>query len=276
MNIQYLGTAAAEGYPAIFCQCERCRIARRLGGRNVRGRASALIDGKILIDCGPDTFMNSVRFGIDYTNIKTLLVTHVHSDHFHLPDLTFRRPGFAYFCDAPKLTVYGSPDIDSEELRAAALPQDAMYGYTIKVQKPFESFVAEGYTITPLKANHGTENPYNYLIEKDGKALLYAHDTGLFLQETLDYLKNCGVKLDLVSMDCTMGTNVINFATHMNVERNLQMREKLKELGVVDDATTFVVNHFSHNGENTLHEDITAIAKSYGMLASYDGLVLEW
>ena len=28
MKIHYLGTAAAEGWPALFCDCENCRRAR--------------------------------------------------------------------------------------------------------------------------------------------------------------------------------------------------------------------------------------------------------
>ena len=31
MKIQYLGTGAAEGIPAIFCECDTCKKARELG-----------------------------------------------------------------------------------------------------------------------------------------------------------------------------------------------------------------------------------------------------
>ena len=48
MKLQFLGTAAAEGFPALFCQCENCKRARELGGRNIRSRSQALVDGKIL------------------------------------------------------------------------------------------------------------------------------------------------------------------------------------------------------------------------------------
>ena len=32
MEIQYLGTAAAEGWPALFCDCDICHRARKEGG----------------------------------------------------------------------------------------------------------------------------------------------------------------------------------------------------------------------------------------------------
>ena len=277
MKIKYLGTAAAEGYPALFCQCDRCVEARRLGGKNIRSRASALVDGKILIDFGPDAFTNSIRYNINYTDIKTLLITHTHADHFHQESIGYRRgPGFAYLVDAEKLNIYGSPDIATEEMKMYSCADRDMYGYNIRVVKPFESFMAEGYKITPLKANHGTDNPYVYIIEKDGSALLYAHDTGIFPEETVEYLKNCGVKFGLVSLDCTAGTTLIDYDSHMNIPRNLETKDMLLNLGVADENTKFFVNHFSHNGENTLYEDMERVAISHGMHSTYDGLEVEF
>ena len=50
MKIQYLGTAAAEGIPAIFCDCKTCQKARKLGGKEIRTRSQAIIDDRLLID----------------------------------------------------------------------------------------------------------------------------------------------------------------------------------------------------------------------------------
>ena len=47
MEIQYLGTAAAEGLPALFCECETCRKARDAGGKEIRTRTQAVVDGEI-------------------------------------------------------------------------------------------------------------------------------------------------------------------------------------------------------------------------------------
>lgn len=54
MKIQYLGTAA-EGLPALFCECETCKHAAFLGGRNIRTRSQAIIDDALLIDYPADT-----------------------------------------------------------------------------------------------------------------------------------------------------------------------------------------------------------------------------
>ena len=47
MKIQFLGTAAAEAAPAVFCACDHCRYAREKGGKEIRLRGGG---GKDHID----------------------------------------------------------------------------------------------------------------------------------------------------------------------------------------------------------------------------------
>ena len=70
MVLQYLGTAAAEGIPALFCQCLVCRAAQKAGGREIRTRSGALIDGKLKLDFGPDSYVHMLRYGLDYTGLQ--------------------------------------------------------------------------------------------------------------------------------------------------------------------------------------------------------------
>jgi len=62
MKLQYLGTAAAEGIPAVFCECENCIKSKLSGGRNIRTRSQALIDDCILIDFPQDTYMHYLKY----------------------------------------------------------------------------------------------------------------------------------------------------------------------------------------------------------------------
>ena len=55
MKIRYLGTAAAERTPAMFCNCDVCRRAAALGGKNIQTQTQSLIDDKLLIDFSGDT-----------------------------------------------------------------------------------------------------------------------------------------------------------------------------------------------------------------------------
>lgn len=70
MNIQFLGTGAAEGIPALFCQCPLCRKAEAAGGREIRTRCGALVNNRILIDLTPDIFLHKLRFGLDLSAVE--------------------------------------------------------------------------------------------------------------------------------------------------------------------------------------------------------------
>ena len=60
MKIQYLGTAAAEGWPSVFCDCEACRKALQLAGKNIRTRSQVVIDDTLLVDMPPDAYFHSL------------------------------------------------------------------------------------------------------------------------------------------------------------------------------------------------------------------------
>lgn len=64
MKLKYLGTAAAEGWPALFCHCEACKKARKLGGKNIRTRSQAIADNRLLIDFCADTYMHVLQQGL--------------------------------------------------------------------------------------------------------------------------------------------------------------------------------------------------------------------
>lgn len=281
MKIRYLGTAAAEGIPAVFCKCDNCQKARALGGKNRRTRSQALIDGKILIDFPADSYMHELCCGMDFSDIPALLITHVHEDHCYLSEMTNRRAGFAHIDGAPPLTIYGSEDVYKEYAAHAGahflkVRKDSCNAVNFSFIHPYNPTEIEGYTVTALRAYHGTEHPYIYLIEKDGKALLYAHDTDIFPDETWEYLEKSGVKLSYVSLDCTEGTREIRYHGHMYLARNIEARRRLTETGAADENTLFCLNHFSHNAINACYDDMKPIADKNGFLLSFDGAEFEF
>ena len=280
MKLTYLGTAAAEGIPAIFCRCDVCRRASERGGRNIRTRSQALLDGRILIDFPPDTYWHTVRYGLDLTRISTLLITHVHTDHLYPGDLEMRNAGYAHLPEnAPRLTVYGSSDV--EPLISAYSRSDAEYplSFSIRTVSPYQPFSPEeGYEVTALRAGHATPHPYNYLIRRADRALLYAHDTAFPSEEVFEYLKNNHVRLSLVSLDCTFAAAVRDVPSkkHMTFAENVQTRRRLLDDGTADEKTVFVLNHFSHNGGSVLYDDFAPFAAEHGFLTSYDGFEIEF
>lgn len=275
MEIQYLGTAAAEGWPAIFCNCESCKKAATKGGKNIRTRSQAIIDKQILIDFPQDSYMHMLKYNIDMPNIQTLLVTHSHQDHWYPEELMLRGKGFASDI-YEKLDIYGNEDVYRRLKEAEAfVGKDMSKNAEIQFHllEAYKTYELPGYIMVPLKAKHKkNEDCYIYFIQQGRKTILYGNDTGYFPDATWEFLKNR--YLDVVSLDCTMqqykeGTN------HMGIQDNVEVVNRLKKMGCVDDNTKYVITHFSHNG-GMLHEDIERAVKPYQFIVAYDGLSVEF
>ena len=83
IKITVLGSGGF-GYPLTFCNCQYCKNARLLKDKNIRKRASLLINDEMLIDLTPDCQVAMNMYNKDMSNIKYLLQTHTHLDHFDL------------------------------------------------------------------------------------------------------------------------------------------------------------------------------------------------
>lgn len=276
MKIQYLGTAAAEGIPAVFCECEVCMKAKRLKGRNIKTRSQALIDDAIVVDLPPDTYEHIRRFDLDFMKYSNLLITHSHTDHFYPEELILYGEPYAHHEVKPQLRIYGNDSV--KEAFHWGLRQNDNPNLLNQLQyqqvEPFVPFELEtGHTITPLLARHTPEEKcLIYLIESKGKSLLYANDTGIFPEETWKYLE--GYHLDCVSCDCTHQIHADGLY-HMGLPDVLQVRKRLEEMSCVDFKTQFIVTHFSHNG-GLIHEEMVEETMKYGILTAYDGFCFEF
>ena len=269
MKLTYLGTAAAEGFPALFCRCAHCAEARRLGGKNVRTRSQSLVNDDLLIDLPADTYMHLLQHGMEADRIRYLLITHAHQDHCYPGELKLRHPPYAHNMRADVLhvfcprTVYEAFDTIPENVELSVLTA-------------FHPVEIGAYTVTPLPARHmfGTE-AFIYLIEGE-RALLYAHDTGYFYDEVFAYLKERGVVLDMISLDCTnVDIPISDEDSHMGFANIGRVLDRLRADGVVRPHTKVLVNHFSHNGA-PLHHLLEARANPLGYGVSYDGCTVEF
>lgn len=278
MKLQYLGTAAAEGVPALFCECENCKKSRKLGGKNIRSRSQAIVDDTLLIDFPADTFMHFALYNIPLHKIKSCIITHSHQDHLYPEDLNMRKPGFSHLSDEKTpLTFYS--DESGFNMMKNLIEKNSIDGNIAEaVQiKPLESFTASGYEVTPLRASHDPNStPVVYIIEKDGKSLFYSNDTSEYVPETWEYLKGLKKPLDLISLDCTEACNHSEYVGHMDIYRCIKVREELKKIHAADEKTVFVLHHFSHNGKNVVYDDFVKIASQNDFLVSYDGMTIDF
>ncbi|MBP3634319.1 MAG: hypothetical protein J6J43_07075 [Oscillospiraceae bacterium] len=278
MKLTYLGTAAAEGIPGLFCQCKNCIRARELGGRNIRTRSQALVDDCLLIDFPPDTFLHTLYHGLDITKIKSCIVTHAHSDHLYAPDLEMRKVGFAILPkNAPTFTVYAARR--GYEMICESLKESRVQPERVQAEEviPGEVFEVEGFRVLPLPAKHAPKTtPVVFVVEKDGKRFGYFHDTSILPEESWVMLETLDGPMQLVSLDCTEGTMVEDSLGHMNLSQCIRTKERLLAIGAANEQTVFVLNHFSHNGENTLYDELLPYAEAAGFVVSYDGMTIKF
>jgi len=269
MKILLMGTAAAEGWPSPFCSCHACAGARKIGGKEIRGKPGLIIDDCVKIDFGPDTFGQVQRLGLDLRSLTTLIFTHSHNDHFAPLELLYRESGFVTQGGLPTLHVYGSEGVLS---RLEAAYADTTYS-TFTLEPPLQPFVEvtteDGTDILPLPARHSSD-ALLLRIRRNGSSMLQGHDTGKFPDETVAALAEAN--LDLVLLDCTYGPG--SGAGHMGIDDVLDTVERLRRVNAVHEQTQIVATHFSHNG-GLLHEELQDRFSPHGVDVAYDGLVLE-
>ncbi|MBO4422717.1 MAG: hypothetical protein J5879_04720 [Clostridia bacterium] len=282
MKLTYIGTAAAEAIPGLFCECSFCEKARIKGGKELRRRSGAIVNDDLLIDFSPDTYTGTLSLGIRLNKLRYIIFTHSHADHFCVKELEYRRtPVFSVLPqDRGKIKVYGNRNIEAG-IRQYFGEDLSSQGFEFSFVPPYVPFRIGPYTVTPLSVHHcPPEDAYIYLIEEGGVSLLYGNDTGMLLPAAFEYLK--GRKLDIVSLDCTLGHSP-HETGHMGFTANLKVKRILEENGCVKDDTVFISHHFSHNGLRAdgpgevdwTYENFMEMAKPHGFIMSYDGLTVE-
>jgi len=283
MILQYLGTGAAEGWPGMFCSCGVCETARKRGGRNIRTRSQALVfankfregspDQRLLIDLTPDTYLHYLTHNVELNKIGHMIVTHSHNDHFLPSELKYRGPIYATKGVECKLHIYGNETVIGI---CKDFVDNAIRGtkeqYDFHIADNFVPFTAGNFTITALPALHArNERCLNYIIECDGKHILYGNDTGIFTQEVWDYI--AGTQFDLISLDCTFGIYKEG-GNHMGLPDIVEMKELFAKHSCLKPDTRIVINHFSHNG-GACYDEMVELAAPHGLEVSYDGGVWE-
>ena len=248
----------------------------------IRTRSQVLINDDLLIDFGPDTYANSLRYDFNLTYLQHLLITHPHEDHLYTEELWHRLKGYACEIGTPNLVVHGSEDtlrhmceVD-KEYKGFQNQDRVIYD----VMKAYETRQIGEYLVTPLPAEHGTKMPFVYLIEQGNKSFLLLNDCGRPSYELYDYLIKRGIVLSAVSFDTTYGyENVLKkygvADHHMGLLDNVAVKSFLDMNGVIDESTVCIATHYSHQGIDADYDKMCEHAEPYGIVVSYDGLEIE-
>ena len=236
MTVTLLGTGAADGWPNAFCGCGSCRRAAADG--DLRAQTSALVDDRLLLDCGPETPRQALRAGADLAGVEAVLVTHAHPDHFDPAMLLYR----SWVCQAP-LLVLGPPPVVEACTHWLAPGQQVVALVPVTAGQVLD---AAGYRVGVLAAAHGTPGDavlYD-VTGPGGQRLLHATDTAELPEATLDAL--AGADLDLLLLEETFGDREDLPGDHLTQPSFARTVTALRERGAVTGRTDVVAVHLSH------------------------------
>jgi phosphoribosyl 1,2-cyclic phosphate phosphodiesterase len=253
----FYGTGAAEGIPNPFCSCQVCENARTMGGREIRRRSMFRIDDKVCIDMGPDSLQQAIDYG-DFTKLQHVLVTHTHEDHLaymmmNVRNMAIKRssePLHYYFTDKAFDIVefYCNNSSIIKGLAGDLEKRGIIAFHKLEFNK---TFTISGMDVMPLPGNHHgnmSENSANYLITlQDGRKLYYGLDTGWYLEETFQVLKN--TPLDILISECTFGLtpNRNKYpGGHLDAFSCMELFNKLLEQGTIAPNTKIYLTHINH------------------------------
>lgn len=279
MKVTMLGTAAI-GYPLAFCNCDNCNDARNHKGKSLRKRASILINDDLIIDLGPDSQSAMMQYDKNMGNIKYLLQTHIHTDHYDEGLLCTRIPYMA-MKNHNKLEIFAHPiclDIMSNRVnqfeKADLISEEGSNKLNVHSNSVNSGDIFEfgNYKVKAIETTHDVKHgSLLYVVQEGDKTLFYATDTPELTENAIEQLKN--YKLDCIIMDHTFG-NVNYSFSHLNESLFIKQLEKLKSYNIICEDTLIFGTHISHDGM-PYHEQAEEIAIKNGYHIAYDGMEIE-
>ena len=269
MEFLICGSAAAEGWPALFCNCRCCLEARGRGGKDLRTRTAYQLGDEIRIDFGPDSLSHMLRFSLPFERLRHLLFTHSHDDHLHPVDLAYRKPGFSVVAEENILTVHGNAHV-RRRLEAALDRDFARHRLAFQdIQPGVPIPLGEGMRAIPVPAAHTrAEECVFYLLQVGEKTLLQGNDTGWFDDAAWDLLRQ--YQVDVAVLDCTYG-KMEHRGGHLGCQAVVEIRDEMLKQGILKPQARVVANHFSHNG-GWIHEEMEAFFQPHAIETGFDGM----
>lgn len=224
MIVEFLGTSAAD-----------CKSSTNKN-REHRFFSSVLIDGILLIDPGPDVFESAAESGLTLKNVKYVINTHMHTDHYSESSLA-------------KLLIQGARFITFE---------------------PYETKILGKYKITAYNGNHGTSSfTFHFMVSDGKKALYYALDGAWLLYDEYIAIKN--EKPDMLVLDCTVGDKKGDYRVFEH--NDLRMVEELT-FSLNPYVGSIYISHIAptlHQDHRSLAERL----HGSGVKVAYDGLSVK-
>jgi adenosylcobinamide kinase/adenosylcobinamide-phosphate guanylyltransferase len=259
MRVHLLGTGASDGWPNPWCACASCRAAASAG--IVRGQTSALLDGRLLLDLGPDGPRAALRQGASLSDVEVVAITHAHPDHHAWPAWMWR--GWA--AGRRPLTLVAPPAV-----LAAARPHLDDTVTTVEVC-PGDRVSAGGYDLVALPARHAAPDVGPAVLYDvtgpDGHRLLWGTDTGALPAATLELVQDRAY--DAVALELTSA----HLPDHLDLRTWPEQVAELRRRGAVTAGTQLLAVHLGHH--NPPPDELDRLLAGWGASAPPDGTVLD-
>ena len=271
MKFRFLGTGSAQGSPYVWGDEIPTPLTEYHKDKNYRLRACARLNDNIQIDCGPDNHLHMLFNAMSMRTIKHLFITHSHADHFCPAEVFDAKLMGLQGCKEHYLTnMYLTPECHQwlmEKFLPLLHPPHEMAmirdAFVFNTFAFFEPFKVDNLTVIALRGNHQAfgENEYaaNYLFEDEqGHSVLYATDTGYFLEETWQFL--AGRTLKNLILEVTFGAETERGTrkdTHLNYHTLHEVVERLHKQGTITKDTPVYLTHINPD-QGWSHDDFEA------------------
>ena len=254
-DIRFLGTCACDFSPKIENEF------KDKFDNDARRASAVLINGKYLIDCGMH-ILDSLRIAdVSTGDITDIFVTHIHSDHFDVSNVTKMAKGRK----AP-LCIWVRED--------AVLP--TIENAEIKRMTPYVKYEVEnGLFVAGVVANHDEEAfPQHLIIEKDGKKIFYGCDGAWFLTKTFNFIKRSD--FDIMVLDCTVGDYLGDYrmGEHNSIPMLRVMLPSMKTEKIITEKTRVIFSHIAPSLHKP-HKELVETARELCAEVAYDGEIIE-
>ncbi|MBQ8371362.1 MAG: MBL fold metallo-hydrolase [Clostridia bacterium] len=224
MKLSFLGTGAADW---------NFQEHKDLDG--FRRNSSLLIDDCLLIDPGADVPNALSEFGKSIDEIKYIINTHAHSDHYNEQTLCQLSNAHFYSMNAGEVRLIGK------------------------------------YTVTALRANHSTckSGAVHFIVSDGEKKLFYGLDGAWLMYDEVSAIKDNGI--DLAIFDATIGDVPGDYRIfeHNNLNMVVEMKTTLEKY-----IKRFFISHMART-LHTSHDELVNRMKPHGIEVAFDGCEIE-
>ena len=240
--------------------------------------SSVLINKEILIDCGPHVFASANELGDEnlYSDLKHVLITHRHVDHFNADNLE-------KLAASKKLDVACDNEITSYTYDGKPTGGNKNTVYFVKntdnisfVSLPmFKKAQLGDYEIIALPANHdvrgGGRNASHFIIiTPDKKELFYGLDGAWFSNDEWMVMKKH--KFDVMVLDCTLGNaNDHRMFEHNNIDMARAIAAEIRRQDLLNPDGVIIGSHFARtlNRSQTITKQTL---KRFDVIAAEEGM----